>query len=178
MTETAVVFKFAGAACILAGSIGLGAACAAQEKRRIAYLREILLVFRRMQDEITYGKHTLPEICLHLSECGGPLYRGCFRTIYELAKQRDGDSLPHIWEEQIALSQEGAPLSGEEKNLLLQLPKCLGLREEKQQAKSIGRCEEYAFLSCRRAEEAYGNKRKVIFSVSVLAGLFLTILLL
>ncbi len=178
MTGTAVACKAAGAACILAGSIGLGILRAAQERRRIAYLREILLIVRRMQDEIVYGKHTLPEICLILADCAGPLYRGCFRAIYDLAGQEGGVSLPCLWEEQIMLVQEDAPLSGEEKEFLLHLPNCLGLREEKQQAKSIGRCEEYAFTSCRRAEEAYGNKKKVIFSVSVLAGLLLTVLLL
>lgn len=178
MIITAVMLKTAGILCILAGSVGFGAARVGEEKRRIRYLREILGIVRRMQDEIAYGKHTLPEICLTLSECCGPLYGACFRSIYEQTAFGDGVPVDRIWREQVELCQKDAPLSEEEKDILADFPQYLDMREEKQQARSIGRCEDFAAENCRKAESAYANRTKMIFSVSLLAGVFLTILLL
>ncbi len=178
MTGMAATFKAAGAVCILAGSAGWGMAWIREERRRVEYLREILCAVRRMKDEIAYGKRTLPELSLLLSECCGPLYCGCFRNIYELAGREEGASIARIWEEQLTTCQQEAPLSGEEKAVLACLPRQLGMQEEKQQARNIGRYEEFILESCRRTERAYADKTKMIFSVSVLAGVFLTILLL
>ncbi len=178
MTGTAAVFKLAGVACILAGSVGWGLGRVGEERRRVEYLREILRIVRRMQDEIDYGKRTLPEICLILSECCGPLYGACFRRIYELTGQGDGAPVKRVWEEQVKACQAEAPLSEAEKAILGNLPQCLGMREEKQQARNIGRYAETAYESCRKAEGAYENKTRMLLSLSVLAGAFLTILLL
>lgn len=178
MIGTAQMFKIAGILCILAGCVGWGANRIGEEHRRIEHLREMLNIIRRIQDEIGYGKHTLPEICLILAECCGPLYRVHFRKIYGQMNQADGTALDRIWVKQIEQCQKDAPLSDEEKEILRNLPQNLGMQEEKLQAKSVGRCEELLVKNCRKAEEAYGNKAKMILSVSVLTGVFLTILLL
>ncbi len=172
------MFKAVGVICILAGCVGYGANRVERERSRIAHLKELLSIVRRIQDEISYGKHTLPEICMILAECSKMPYRTAFRQICEQAGRGDGISVARIWAEQIGQCQREAPLSQEEKKILQDLPQDLGMQEEKLQAKSVGRCEELLARNCRKAEEAYENKAKMIFSVSVLTGVFLTILLL
>ena len=54
----------------------------------------------------------------------------------------------------------------------------LGIQEEKYQAESIGQSLDLLLRKCRQAEDAYENKSRVIFSLSILTGVFLTILLL
>ena len=88
-----------------------------------------------------------------------------------------GASLDSIWEQQIRQCLCGAPLSEDEKDILKNLPKNVGMQEEKLQAESIGRSVELLVRNCRKAEDAYDNKAKMILSVSVLTGIFLTILL-
>ena len=178
MIGTAQMFKLVGILCILAGCVGWGANRIGEEHRRIEHLREMLCIIRRIQDEIGYGKHTLPEICMILSECCGPLYRAHFRQIYGQMNQESGAALDQIWARQIEQCQRDAPLSDEEKDILRNLPQNLGMQEEKLQAKSVGRYEELLVRNCRKTEEAYENKAKMIFSVSILTGVFLTILLL
>lgn len=172
------MFKIVGILCILTGCVGWGVGRVGEEQRRLQYLRETILIIGRIRDEISYGKHTLPEICLILAECCSQLYRQHFKQIYERMSRGDGIPLNQIWEEQIEQCLLDAPLTDEEKDILKSLPQNLGMQDEKLQAESIGRSVELLVRSRRKAEDAYENKARMIFSVSVLTGIFLTILLL
>ncbi len=172
------MFKLAGFFCIIAGCIGWGISKITEEQSRIRHLRELIRIIKRMQDEISYGKHTLPEICLILSEYCDVLYRPYFCHVYEHINQCEGAGFEQVWEEQMCQCLREAPLTGEEKNILINLPQNLGLQEEKLQAQSIGQSMDLLNRRCRQAEDAYENRAKMLLSVSVLAGVFLTILLL
>lgn len=170
--------KLAGILCILAGCVGWGCNQIGEEKSRVHHLRELIRIIRRMQDEISYGKHTLPEICLTLSGCCQEPYKLCFMGIYEQMRQGSGICLDQAWEQQVGQCLRDAPLSEEEKDILRKLPQNLGMQEEKLQAEHIGRSMDLLVRKCRQAEDAYENKSRMILSVSVLAGVFLSILLL
>lgn len=171
------MLKLAGVLCILAGCTGLGFNKIKEEKSRIRHLQELIRVMKKIQNEISYGKHTLPEICLILSEhCYEP-YRPCFRAIYEQMQRQEGVSLDRIWEQQIKLCLRNAPLQEDEKEILYGLLRNTGIQEEKYQAQSMGQSMDLLDRKCRQAEDAYENKSRMIFSLSVLAGVFLVILL-
>lgn len=172
------MFKIVGIFCILVGCVGWGTNRIREEKGRIQHLRGMIFVIRRIRDEISYGKHTLPEICLILADCCSPLYRLYFKQIHEQMYRESGTSFNHVWEQQMEQCLRDAPLSEEEKDVLKYLPQNMGMQEEKLQAESIGRSVELLVRNCRKAEDAYENKAKMIFSVSVLTGIFLAILLL
>ena len=172
------MFKLGGILCILAGCIGWGSNRISEEKCRIRHLRELIRIMKRIQNEISYGKHTLPEICLILAEYSDALYQPYFQGIYEQVSGENCACLAQVWERQIDLCLSEAPLSEEEKGILRNLPQNLGMQEEKQQAEGIGQSMELLVKICRKAEDAYENKSKMILSVSVLAGIFLTILVL
>lgn len=172
------MFKLIGFFCILAGCIGWGINKIAEEQSRIRHLRELIRIIKRMQDEISYGKHTLPEICLILSEYCDVLYQPYFYQIYEHINQCGGAGVDQVWEEQMRGCLQEAPLTKEEKDILINLPRSLGLQEEKLQAQSIGQSMDLLNRTCRQAEDAYENRAKMLLGVSVLAGVFLTILLL
>ena len=172
------MFKAMGILCILTGCVGWGAGKVGEEQRRLKYLREMILIIGRIRDEISYGKRTLPEICLILAEYCSPLYRQHFKQIYERMSRGDEPSLNKIWEGQIEQCLSGTPLTDAEKDILKDLPQNIGMQDEKLQAQSIGRSVEFLVRSRRKAEDAYENKARMILSVSVLTGVFLTILLL
>lgn len=172
------MLKITGCLCILAGCIGWGIGRVRDERNRIRHLREMIRIIKRIQNEISYGRHTLPEICLILSEYCKTSYGECFRTIYERTKQQDGTCLEKIWEEELARSLHRTRLQEEEKEILIGLPQNLGIQEEKYQAESIGQSMDLLLRKCRQAEDAIENKSRVIFSLSILTGVFLTILLL
>lgn len=172
------MLKVAGSLCILAGCIGFGCSRIREEKNRIWHLQELIRIIRRIQNEIAYGKRTLPEICLLLSECCHEPYRECFRTIYEQNNRQEGAGLAQIWEQQMGQCLRSVRLQEEEKEILRSLPQNPDIQEELFQAESIGQSMDLLSRKCRKAEDAYENKARVIFSLSILAGAFMTILLL
>jgi stage III sporulation protein AB len=172
------MFKIAGFLCIMAGCIGWGSVQVREEKNRVYHLRELLRIIRRIQDEMRYGKHTLPEICLILSQFGDSWYSAYFQKIYEHLTQKNSTSLETVWTEQMALCFRNVPLLEEEKDVLKTLPDQLGLQDEKLQACQIGQSLDMLERKCKQAEENYESKTKVIRSVSILTGFLLTLLLL
>lgn len=172
------MLKLVGSLCILAGCIGWGANRIGEEKSRIRHLQEWIRIIRRIQNEIAYGKRTLPEICLLLSESCPEPYRECFGAIYEQAGRQEGEGLEQIWQRQVAQCLSAVRLSVEEKEILKCLPLDPGIQEEKFQAERIGQSMDLLTRKCRQAEDAYENKARVTTCLSILAGVFMTILLL
>lgn len=172
------MLKLLGSICILAGCIGWGGSKIREEKERIQNLRELIRTIKRIQNEISYGKHTLPEICLILSEYSRTPYQECFRRIYEQNRQQEDICLEQIWEQELTQGLRSACLQEEEKEILKNLPRNLGIQEEKYQAESIGQSLDLLIRKCRQSEDAYESKSRVIFSLSILTGMFLMIMLL
>ena len=140
------MFKLAGILLLMAGCAGLGFERVAEEKRRINELREMRRMIVRMQDEMLYGKRTLPEICLLFGQCMKEPYRSAFAGLYEKLEENDGRDLTMLW--------------------------------ETIQAAGIGQSLDIITGHIASAQAEYENKSRVIMSISIMAGLFLIILLL
>lgn len=172
------MLKLAGILLLMTGCIGLGINKVAEEKRRIRELREIRRIVQRIQSEMVYGKRTLPEICLLLSQCMKEPYQRAFLEIFQCLEENDGSTFESIWKERMNACMETMPLKEEEKEILRCLPEQNGILDETIQAADVGQSLDILTEHIRQAEAEYENKSKVIISISVMAGLFLVILLL
>lgn len=172
------MYKIVGILCILAGCVGFGRARVKQEKDRIRYLREWIYVIHRIQDEISYGKYTLPEICRLLADSDDIWSAPYFDEIYIKMMQGNGIGLQEAWSSQMKACLQNLPLQEEEKDIIMKLPACLGSQEETRQAMHLDRPMELLTRKCRQAEDVYENRAKMIHSISILAGMLLSILLL
>lgn len=172
------MLKLAGILLLMIGCTGLGINKVSEEKRRIKELREIRRMIIRMQNEMRYGKRTLPEICLLFGQCMEEPYRSAFLELFYKLEENDGTVLNKMWKEQMDTCMMGLPLKEEEKNILKNLPEHLGIQDETMQAADIGQSLDMLEDHIHQAEAEYENKIRVIMSISVMAGLFLTILLL
>lgn len=171
------MYKAIGIICILIGCVGWGNLRVRQERERIMHLRIMYRILERIRTEIAYGKHTLPEICLILTEINDMCYGDCFRHIYEAASE-GGSGLPELWKAEFQDFFAGQPIQEEERNAFAGLPDRLGFQEETGQAENIGQMAAFFLQRGRQAEENCENRTKMIRSVSILAGLLLTIWLL
>ena len=172
------MYKIAGVLCILAGCAGWGSTKIRQERERIRHLRMLFHIMGQMRSEISYGKHTLPEIALSLAEMNDKCYRMCFRRIYERTQMESTKAFPEVWEAEMKSCLKQLPLREDEKRTVEELPKTLNFREENGQAERIGQAESFLEGRYRKAEEVCENRSKMIRSVSILTGLLLAILLL
>lgn len=171
------MYKAIGILCILIGSVGWGNGKIGQERERIRHLLLMSRILEKIRVEIAYGKHTLPEICLMLTEINDACYRDCFQRIYEAAFEGRA-SLPALWRTEFQAFLGKCPLLEDEREVFAGLPDRLGFQEETGQAESIGQAEAFLSQRGRQAEENCENKTKMIRSVSILTGLLLTIWLL
>ncbi len=172
------MLRMVGILLLMTGCIGLGYHTVSEEKQRIRELREIRHMMLRIQSEMTYGKRTLPEICNLLAENGEEPYRTIFRRIFQKAEENDGATLERIWMEEMENGLRNLPLKREEKTILKNLSGCNGIADENMQAAGVGQSLDVLTRQIDRAETEYENKSRVIMSISVTAGLFLSILLL
>lgn len=172
------MLKLAGIMMLMFGCVGLGINKVSEEKQRIAELREIRNIIMRIQSEMAYGKRTLPEICLILKESAAAPYDSAFLKIFDRIEENDGRDIGSIWKECFTLCMEDMPLDKEEKNILINLTDRVGMMDEAIQADNIGQYPDMITEHIVQAESEYKNKSKVIISVSIMAGLFLTIWLL
>lgn len=172
------MFKLAGILLLIFGCTGLGINKVAEERQRIRELGEIHRIVVRIQDEMVYGKRTLPEISLILGACTEEPYRSAFLMIAEKWQEGEETDLAHLWRDGLEICMRKLPLTEEEKEILLYVPARLGLMDEKQQAAGIGQSLDIIKAHGRKAESEYEDKARVIMSVSVMAGFFIGILLL
>lgn len=172
------MFKLTGILLLMAGCCGLGINRVAEAKQRIRELREIRRMVIRIQSEMVYGKRALPEICLLFGQCMEEPYRTAFLTIFRKLDENDGTNLNRIWEKQMEVCMKNLPLLKEEKDILRNMPEYLGILDERQQAADIGQSLDFLTAHITQAEAGYENQARVIMSISVMAGIFLVILLL
>lgn len=162
----------------MTGCAGWGNRLAGQEKERVRHLRTLFHVMGQIRSEISYGKHTMPEICLLLSESNDECYSKCFGQIYERTVGENGKDFQTVWEETMENFLKPFPLREDEKRAVSELAKSLGFQEAGGQAGRIGQTEAFLEGRYRQAEETCENRSKMIHSVSILTGLLLAILLL
>lgn len=172
------MYKAVGFLCIVAGCAGWGNRLAGQERERVRHLRMLSQMLGQMRSEISYGKHTMPEICLLLAESDDRCYSDCFGRIYERTAGENGTEFPKVWEEELRNCLEPFPLQEDERRTVAELAKYLSFREESGQAGRVGQAEAFLEGRYRQAEETCENRTKMIHSVSILTGLLLAILLL
>lgn len=171
------MFKLAGIILLMIGCIGLGIGRVKDEKRRILELHQIKRIILRIQNEIVYGKRTLPEICFLLGKYMEEPYQSIFSSLYQKQKENSGYVLEKLWKEQMEEGMKELPLKKDEKDILRNLPEHLGIQDETMQAADIGQSMDMLQERIKQAEAGYENKARVIMSISVMAGLFISILL-
>lgn len=172
------MFKLAGFLLLIFGCTGFGINKVAEERQRIRELREISRIIVRIQNEMVYGKRTLPEIGFILGTYAEEPYRSAFISLGEKWQKSEETNLACIWKNELEAHMHRLPLTEEEKEILLYLPAQFGLMDETQQAAGIGQSLDMLSAHSRKAEAEYENKARVIMSISVMAGLFIGILLL
>lgn len=172
------MFRITGVICVLCGCLGVGYHMVMREKQRIVHLRELCRIIRRMQAEMRYGKRTISEICEILSECGEEDYRKCFGQIRGKMLLRKGDAMEKLWEQETRQCLDTAPLREDEKSILIRLPECLGMQDAGMQADSMQQFLELLERRLVHAQEEYDGKAKVIWSISTLSGVLITVVLL
>lgn len=171
------MLRLAGAFLLITGCSGMGFLLRMDMKRRLKQLKELIRILETVKSEVSYGKSSLPEICLSVSGKAGEPYGNFLKSVYEESLANTGASFPELWEKQAKLLSGKLFLSREELKSLTGFAACLGYLDPQMQENAI---ESRIWEFRKQAEEAeaeIAGKGRVYMSLGVVSGLLLTIIL-
>lgn len=172
------MIKLAGVIFLVSGFTGVAFCICEEQKNRLKLLKEMKYMYQVLQNEIRYTRLPLPEIFRMTGEKLKEPYGSMLQKISSSMTWEQGDSFQDIWGREILEHLKRVPLNKEQKSLLLQFPESTGSLESEGQARVLERFVEELSRWITQIEEEQKNKNKVIMSLGIAGGIFLSILLL
>lgn len=171
------MFKIMGVIMILAGCMGLGLWYSGQFRRQIQVLKNFCYILELFLGEIRYGRCTLPECCLRVSERVEEPYKKMLSDIYMQSCENRGESFGEvceaIWKE--GLSREIA--SKEDKILFMNCFARSGYEEDIMQLRVMEQAKTELEKKVILLEAELASRCRLAFSLGTMSGLLLVILL-
>ena len=169
--------KIAGAMCVLIGSGCFGYTEVKKEQRNISVLRQIITFLQYMEQQVGYGKDTLAEM---MNSCGkeqmGIMTRVCkemsrYLQDNRFASPKDG------WEKAISRGDLKQELEQTELEHLIALLDCFYANDPSHACKMIQKESSFFQERLKLQKTNAENKGKMMLKISIMAGLFICIVL-
>lgn len=172
------MLKIIGAILLICGTTGFGLACRDEMNQILYHLRYLQNILELIKSEISYSKATLPEACKNVGKKVHEPYQSSLTTVCEVMKKNKGLTFDVVWKQEMGKCLKKLPLKKKEIDIFLDFSTCSGFPDNKMQVKAL---EQYYHLlgqSVKTMEESIENKSKVVMSMGLISGIFLTIVLL
>ncbi len=175
-----LILKIIGAICITGATTLYAKGLVGELTCRIATLKAIKQSFCVLKGELRYGVETLPSAFMNVGEkcsVGQEAVRDFFWGVGGKLKTENGSVLKETWEQEAKKLATEGHLDGKECDNLVRVGDGLGYLDLTQQLNNIelyleGVDEDIAALS-----EKYADNCRMYMGLGVMAGLFLTIVL-
>lgn len=172
------MLKAAGILLLLLGTTGFSRSICNDQKNRLRLLKEMKYMYQMIQNEILYTGLPLPEIFRSISEKAEPPFKEALMRISRGMNRESGESFAQVWEREMKEILTEIPFSPAQKKLLYQFPESCGLSDQEGQARVIERYLREMDRWIIQMEKEEKSKNKVIMSLGIATGIFLSILLL
>jgi len=170
--------KLAGVLCLLVGSVGFAKALCKERKKQYLQLTEMKHMFLLIQENVRYSG--LP-ISLVIQKTADKLKEPFAEVLSDISTElleNDGRLFDEVWCRKMQTMSEGLFINQEQKELLFEFPRSLGLWEKEGQAKAFTFYIEEINKYLEQMEREEKDKNKVIMSLGAAAGILLAVLLL
>lgn len=172
------MLKITGAILLIAGTTGFGIACRNELVQKLAALRYLSSLLEMLRGEICFSKAALPEACRLIGRRAKEPYRETLFAICDKMGENRGVSFDVVWKEEMERCLERLPIDREEKELVLNFFSCSGFADRRMQERAVEQQCGLLQQAVKKQEEAIENKSKVVMSMGLISGIFLTIVLL
>ncbi len=105
-------------------------------------------------------------------------YRAGLLSVFRMMGENKGLSFSLIWKQQMSECLKKTVTPKKDRILFLQFADCTGFADQQMQLQVLEQCKERLGESVKKQEECMENKTKVVMSMGLIGGLFLTIVLL
>ncbi len=172
------MLKLIGAVLIIAGTVGLGFSCRQDLKDRLYHTKSIHTIMDLLESEISYSKASLPEACRMISRRMDEPYATGLYKVWELMNSNQGLAFSFVWKQEMGKCMSNISIDNSEKESFLNFVDSTGYADNQMQLKMLEKCKNVLKQAINRQEEKMENKSKVVMSIGIIGGLFLTIVLL
>lgn len=172
------MIKLIGCILLFAGAVGYAYSLCKERRLQIRQLLQIQYFYKLLQNEILYSGLPIPDVLLSVAGNVEEPFGSAFLEIGRNITLQQEQSLADIWKRHLHKALLESRLSEKQKESVLKLPESLQFFDRQGQAKALQRQIEEMDKMIRPLEEEEKNKNKVIMSLGIAAGVFLTILLL
>ncbi len=170
--------KIMGFVMIFAGCSGLGAWYSLQFRKQLTNLQDMCRILELLLGQIRFGRCTLPECCLQLTERVGEPYRSSFLAIYEAACLNRGESFGQLCETQLRQDLQKLVVDKEDRELFMSCFSKCGFEEDRMQLRIIEQTKEELEERLHRLSQENTSKCRLALSLGTMSGLLLIILFL
>lgn len=175
-----LILKITGSLCIIGATTLYGRGLAGEYTDRLNTLKSLKRAFNILKGELRYGVETLPTAFMHVEARCSPEdeeVKMFFRNVAEQMTRENNIRIKEIWEEEAKALAKAAHLNGAECDSLIQVSECLGYLDLTQQINNIELYLEGLEDDIQTLSTKYSDTCKLYTSLGVMAGLFLTIVL-
>lgn len=173
-----LLFKIMGSVFVVAGSGYMAVSINKTMEQRTIDLRRLYSILLQLKSEMQYMGNTLPECFQRLSESAVPPLSTWFCRLVARLEEEEGNGFREIWCEELENLYENSAFEQVDMELLRELADKLGSADVTAQLKAI----DYVLLQIeQKRKELEGEikeKKKVVTSLSLFAGMLTLILLL
>lgn len=169
--------RIIGFVLILVGCSGLGMWYCLQFRKQQSNLQAMCRILELLMGQIRYGRCTLGECCLQLSERVEEPYKSCFLAIYQRTCEGSGESFGQICKEQLQQDMLGVVADKEDKALFISCFTESGFEEGRMQLRSIEQIKEELEKHAYRISKENASRCRLALSLGMMSGLLLVILL-
>ena len=172
------MLKVIGAVLVIAGAVGISFSYRQDMQNYLNNTRCFFIILELLESEIQYSKASLPEACRMVAQrVEEPLCEGLMNVWKGMCENR-GLTFSIVWRQEMGKCLNNLPAGKKEKEQFMQFADSSGFADNRMQLRAMERCREILGQSIKKQEEAIENKTKVVMSMGLIGGLFLTIVLL
>lgn len=172
------MLKLTGAILIIAGTAGLGLSCRQDLQNRLYHTKLIHTILELLESEISYSKASLPEACRMISHRMDEPYATGLYKVWEIMNSNQGLTFALVWKQEMGKCIREVSIGNMEKEIFLNFAEGNGYADNQMQLKILEKCRKTLDQAINVQEERMENKSKVVMSMGLIGGLFLTIVLL
>ena len=170
--------KIIGFVMILTGCCGLGVWYSMQFQMQLKNLKEMCRILELLLGEIRFGRCTLPECCLQLTERVPQPYQSCFQGIYEASCQNQGESFGELCREYLERDLKELVVDKADKECFISCFTKCGFAEGRMQLRTVEQAKEELEERLQGLSQENTSRCKLALSLGAMSGLLLVILFL
>lgn len=172
------MLKLLGAVLVILGSTGFGLAYREDLRQTLYNTRSLAMILELMKSEIAYSKATLPEACRMAGEKMEDPFKSYLLGICEIMRTNKGLPFDKVWKQEMGKCMKSLLLGEGDKELFLQFSDSTGYADNRMQLLALEKYSDLFAQSVKKQEESMENKARVVMSMGLTGGIFLTIVLL